>query len=130
ALIQLNSVSVAKATFRHFTEDEEPRVGIRRVYVNYSRSQSMEIREGSDSNGTDFTRGDNNVAVGATPAIQDTSNRYAHLILEDHSKLVGLATAYLQKYGITGGEGAILNIHQREEMSEYLRHSNSSSAAV
>ncbi|CAN0027618.1 unnamed protein product, partial [Discosporangium mesarthrocarpum] len=27
ALIQLSSISVAKATFRHFTEDEEPRVG-------------------------------------------------------------------------------------------------------
>ena len=48
---------------------------------------------------------------------QETPSPYAHLIMEDHAKLLGLATCYLQNYGIPGGEGAIININQREEMA-------------
>lgn len=48
--------------------------------------------------------------------------------MEDHAKLLGLATCYLQTYGIPGGEGAILNINQREEMAE--RHRQAMTAAM
>ena len=30
---------------------------------------------------------------------QDAASPYAHLIMEDHAKLLGLATRYLQTYG-------------------------------
>lgn len=30
---------------------------------------------------------------------QDSASPYAHLIMEDHAKLLGLATMYLQNYG-------------------------------
>lgn len=33
------------ATIRHYEEDEEPRIGSRRVYLTYSRSGSMETRD-------------------------------------------------------------------------------------
>lgn len=46
ALVQLPSVSVAKATMRHYEEDEEPKIGSKRVYLNYSRSRSIEARDG------------------------------------------------------------------------------------
>lgn len=46
ALVQLPSISVAKATMRHYDEDEEPKIGSKRVYLNYSRSRSIETRDG------------------------------------------------------------------------------------
>lgn len=60
--------------------------------------------------------------------LQEAPSPYAHLIMEDHAKLLGLATCYLQTYGIPGGEGAILNINQREEMAE--RHRQAVAAAM
>lgn len=39
-------MSVAKATMRHYEEDEEPKIGSKRVYLNYSRSRSIEARDG------------------------------------------------------------------------------------
>lgn len=50
--------------------------------------------------------------------------------MEDHAKLLGLATCYLQTYGIPGGEGAILNINQREEMAERHRQAVAASMAL
>lgn len=44
--MQLPSVSVAKATMRHYEEDEEPKIGPKKVYLNYSRSRSIESRDG------------------------------------------------------------------------------------
>lgn len=39
--------------------------------------------------------------VGVPPPFlfQDSASPYAHLIMEDHAKLLGLATCYLQNYG-------------------------------
>ncbi len=31
---------------RHYDEDEEPKIGSKRVYLNYSRSRSIETRDG------------------------------------------------------------------------------------
>lgn len=31
---------------RHYDEDEEPKIGSRRIYLNYSRSRSIEARDG------------------------------------------------------------------------------------
>lgn len=50
--------------------------------------------------------------------------------MEDHAKLLGLATCYLQTYGIPGGEGAILNINQREEMAERQRQAMAAAFAL
>ena len=61
---------------------------------------------------------------------QETPSPYAHLIIEDHAKLLGLATCYLQNYGIPGGEGAILNINQREEMAERQRQAMAAHVAI
>lgn len=36
---------------RHFEEVEEPRIGNKRIYINYSRSKSIEARDGGDSGG-------------------------------------------------------------------------------
>lgn len=49
ALVQLPSVSIAKATMRHFEEDEEAKIGNKKIYINYSRSKSIEPREGDSS---------------------------------------------------------------------------------
>lgn len=62
--------------------------------------------------------------------VQETPSPYAHLIMEDHAKLLGLATCYLQNYGIPGGEGAILNINQREEMAERQRQAIAAAVAL
>lgn len=54
ALVQLPSVSIAKATMRHFEEDEEARIGNRRVYINYSRSRSIEGRDSENLSVSNF----------------------------------------------------------------------------
>lgn len=36
---------------RHYEEDEEPKIGAKRVYLNYSRSRSIETRDGGESLG-------------------------------------------------------------------------------
>lgn len=65
ALVQLPSVSVARATMRHFEEDEEARIGSRRVYINYSHSRSIESREGESNNsGLDLGRAINAARAG------------------------------------------------------------------
>ncbi|CAB1109734.1 unnamed protein product [Ectocarpus sp. CCAP 1310/34] len=168
ALVQLPSVSVAKATMRHYEEDAEPKIGQKRVYLNYSRSRSIETRDGESlavgatagggnfnsnnggasngggggnvnggNNGLDLARAINAArGVGgmdggsAGNPMQETPSPYAHLIMEDHAKLLGLATCYLQTYGIPGGEGAILNINQREEMAERQRQAMAAAFAL
>lgn len=64
------------------------------------------------------------------PPPQETPSPYAHLIVEDHAKLLGLATVYLQSYGIPSGEAAILNINQREEMAERQRQAIAAAIAL
>ncbi|CAN0456151.1 unnamed protein product, partial [Ectocarpus sp. 12 AP-2014] len=170
ALVQLPSVSVAKATMRHYEEDAEPKIGQKRVYLNYSRSRSIETRDGESlavgatagggnfnsnnggasngggggggivnggNNGLDLARAINAArGVGGMDGgstgnpMQETPSPYAHLIMEDHAKLLGLATCYLQTYGIPGGEGAILNINQREEMAERQRQAMAAAFAL
>lgn len=165
ALVQLPSVSIAKATMRHFEEDEEAKIGSKRVYINYSRSRSIEPRDGEGGGGGGGGGGSNNGhglgmnglidlgriggggsvggSSGGTPrgggipagligldgngngagaASQDPASPYAHLIMEDHAKLLSLATFYLQTYMLPGGEGAVININRREEMADYQRH--------
>lgn len=51
ALVQLPSVSIAKATMRHFEEDEEAKIGNKKIYINYSRSKSIEPRDGDSTGG-------------------------------------------------------------------------------
>ncbi|CAM9911211.1 unnamed protein product, partial [Hapterophycus canaliculatus] len=170
ALVQLPSVHVAKATMRHYEEDEEPKIGQKKVYLNYSRSRSIETRDGDNlsvnlgnfnsnnssgsngnsnggagagggggsvgSNGLDLTRAINAARGGALDGngtgnpMQETPSPYAHLIMEDHAKLLGLATCYLQNYGIPGGEAAILNINQREEIAERQRQAMAAAIAL
>lgn len=60
ALVQLPSVSIAKATMRHFEEDEEAKIGSKRVYINYSRSRSIEPRDGEGGGGGGGGGGSNN----------------------------------------------------------------------
>lgn len=96
---------------RHFEEDEEPHIGNKKIYINYSRSRSIEPRDGNISGSSGGAGGTNGASGGSSPrvvsgaggadgsTVQDAASPYAHLIMEDHAKLLGLASFYLQTYG-------------------------------
>ena len=60
ALVQLPSVSIAKATMQHFAQDEAARIGNKKVYINFSRSRSIEGRDIEPLNSTSSNSRSNN----------------------------------------------------------------------
>lgn len=51
---------------RHFQEDEDARIANKKIYLNYSRSSSIEVRDGDNLNVfTPTTAGNGNLGAGS-----------------------------------------------------------------